>query len=432
MKIIFIYPDRYSSVKKPRFRFYRAPPLNLLTIAGMTSDDFEMEIIDERYKQINFDVKVDIVAITVLTTHAPRSYEIADEFRKRGVFVVLGGVHPTFMYEEAKPHADTIIMGEAENTWDKFLSDFKQGKPKSVYSSSLPDLKTVPLPRWDILPDKSRYIALVQTSRGCPNDCSFCSVTRFSGRKVRVRPVESVLDEIKYHGKKLIIFVDDNILGNIRYAKKLFTSLIPLKIKWVGEASTNLLKVPHMIELAAKSGCRGMFIGFESISQKALKLVNKSFNKVKEYKKLIDTLHHYGIAVIGSFMFGLDTDDKQTFYETSRFLDSVDIDVASLSITTPLPGTRMFDELHSQGKIFEKDWTKFDGLHSTFYPKHISPEQLEKCLDKIYKEFYRPVKVFKRILRLMRYAPVMIPVNIKFMFAARNGLVPDRSRENFI
>ena len=431
MKIKLIYPDRYAKFRKFQFTFYRTPPLNLLTLAGLTPKDVDIEIIDERYKKIDFDDDVDIVAITVLTTNAVRAYEIADEFRRRGKHVVLGGVHPTFMYDEAKEHADTIVFGEAENIWGKLINDFKKGKIKKTYYDPNPDLSKVPLPRWDLLPNRNRYVTFIQSSRGCPNNCSFCSVTKFSGRMVRTRPIKDIIREIKSLGprmKKFIIFVDDNILGNMKHALKLFKALTPLKIKWGSEASINLLRNLDMVKTAAKSGCRALFIGFESISEKALEQVNKAFNRVKEYKKLVDTLHKHKIAVIASLMFGFDTDDKNVFKETVNFLDDMKVDAAIFSILTPLPGTEIYNQYKKQGRIFEKDWSKFDALHTTFYQKNISPKELEQGLDTAFREFYKPARVLKRIIRVARIAPFMIPVNLGFMLGVRKGLVPDRNR----
>jgi radical SAM superfamily enzyme YgiQ (UPF0313 family) len=433
MKIKFIYPDRYASSKKPQFSFFRTPPLNLLTLAGLTPGDVEIKIVDERYRKIDFDDPVDLVAITSLTCNASHAYEIADEYRKRGVWVVLGGIHPTFMRDEAKLHTDTIVAGEAEDVWGKLVNDFKNGCIKDFYSSPPPGLSRVPIPRWDLLPDRKRYFTFVQTSRGCPNDCAFCSVTRFSGRRMRVRPVESVIKEIKSAGisalQRFIVFVDDNIIGNIRHAKELFNRLIPLKIKWGSEASINFLKYPGIMKLAAKSGCKALFIGFESISQNALKEVNKGFNKVIEYKKLIRLLHHYGIAVVASLMVGFDDDSPDIFRRTINFLDEAEVDALSLSILTPLPGTRLYDKLKKENRIFEKDWSKFDCLHSTFFPKKMSPRRLELGLDTIYREFYGPMRVLRRLIRIARACPFMIPVNIGFMFGVRKGLVPDRNRK---
>ncbi|HID92619.1 MAG TPA: B12-binding domain-containing radical SAM protein [bacterium (Candidatus Stahlbacteria)] len=434
MRIKFIYPDRYADLKKFQLSLLRIPPLNLLTLAGLTPNDTKIEIVDERYHRIKFDDAVDLVAITALTCNAPRAYEIADEYRRQGKRVILGGIHPTFMYEEASLHADSVVLGEAEGIWEEVIDDFRKGTLKPVYAAPCPDLSKTPLPRWDLLPERNRYVTFVQTSRGCPNDCAFCSVTTFSGRKVRVRPIESVIKEIKSLGssalKKFIIFVDDNILGNVKYAKKLFKSLIPLKIRWGSETSINLLKDMELLKLAVKSGCRALFIGFETLSEKALKQINKSFNRVKEYKEVIKTLHRYGIAVIASLIFGFDDDDKGVFKRTVDFLEEAKVDAAIFSILTPLPGTRLYKEFKAKRRIFERNWSKFDALHATFYPKKMTPKELEAGLDWSYREFYRPRRVLSRIFRIAKTCPFMIPVNFGYMVGVRRGLVADRNNKN--
>jgi len=389
-----------------------------------------MEIVDERFRKVRFNDGVDLVAITALTCNAPRAYEIADEYRRQGKCVILGGIHPTFMSEEASLHADSVVLGEAEGIWEKVIDDFRKGTLKPVYSNSCPDLSKTPLPRWDLLPERNRYVNFVQTSRGCPNDCAFCSVTTFSGRKVRVRPIESVIKEIKSFGssaiRKFIIFVDDNIFGNLKYAKELLKNLIPLKIKWGSETSINLLKDMELLKLAVKSGCRALFIGFETLSEKALKQINKSFNRVKEYKKIIKTLHHYGVAVHASLIYGFDDDDSDVFKRTVDFLEEAKVDSAIFSILTPLPGTRLYKEFKQNNRIFERDWTKFDALHSTFYPKKMTPKELEAGLDWSYREYYRPRRVLSRIFRIAKTCPFMIPVNLGYMLGVRRGLVADR------
>jgi radical SAM superfamily enzyme YgiQ (UPF0313 family) len=434
MRIKFIYPDRYVNLKKFQLPFLRIPPLNLLTLAGLTKNGAKMEIVDERYRRVRFNDGVDLVAITALTCNAPRAYEIADAYRRQGKRVILGGIHPTFMQEEASLHADSVVLGEAEGIWGKVIDDFSKGILKPIYSNSCPDLSETPLPRWDLLPERNRYFNFVQTSRGCPNDCAFCSVTTFSGRKVRVRPIESVLQEIKSLGssalRKFIIFVDDNIFGNLKYAKELFKNLIPLKIKWGSETSINLTKDIELLKLAVKSGCRALFIGFETLSEKALKQINKSFNRVKEYKKIIKTLHRYGIAVIGSLIFGFDDDDSGVFKRTLDFLEEAKVDAAIFSILTPLPGTRLYKEFKQNNRIFERNWTKFDALHSTFHPKKMTPKELEAGLDWSYREFYRPRRVLSRIFRIANTCPFMIPVNLGYMLGVRRGLVADRNNKN--
>lgn len=422
MKILLVYPNRFE--EKDKRKFLRLPPLNLLTLAGLTPKDVEIEILDDRYYDIDFDQKVDAVGITGITCNAPRAYQIADEFRKRGVPVILGGSHFTFMTEEALKHADSLVVGEAEGVWEKVITDLRKRNLQRKYQAPcFSDLSKVPLPRWDLLPERNRYLTFLQTSRGCPNDCDFCSVTKFSGRKVRCRPVAKVIKEIKEVQKRLrkrlVIFVDDNIFANSHYAKTLFKALIPLKIYWGSETSLNFLWNTELVKLAAQSGCKALFLGIESVCQSALDKMGKGFNKVKEYKEVVRKLHHYGIAVIASMMLGSDEEDKTIFQTTHKILRKIDVDAAIFAITTPLPGTRLYQQLEREERIFEKDWSKFDALHPTFCPKKMTIKELEEGHVWVWKKFYSFWPVLRRSLKNLFRCPFMILVNLGYMIAVR-------------
>ncbi len=425
MRIALIYPNRYAKYNVKEREFYRVPPYNLLVLAGLTPRDFEIEIIDERYEKINFDKKYDLVGITALTCNAPRAYEIASEFRHRGVKVILGGIHPTFLPYEAIKYADSVVLGEAESIWREVLQDAQRGKLRKFYKGKLCDLKDTPFPRWDLLKKLKRYVFFVQATRGCPNNCKFCSVPKFSGRRLRVKPIEKIVEEIKKFGKKFVIFVDDNIFARKEYAFKLFKALKSLRIKWGGEASINTLCNFDLIKEAAKSGCKALFVGLETIKQKSLEFLNKTFNALIDFKKLVEVLHRNGIAVIASMMFGLDHDDAGIFRRTVNFLDEAKVDAAIFSILTPLPGTDLFEQFQKEGRILHYDWSKYDALHCVFKPKRMTKEQLENGLKFVYREFYSPLRVLKRIPRMLKVCPFMIPVNIGYMIGARRGICPD-------
>lgn len=428
MRIKLIYPDSsktHTNHKKAIRKFFRAPPLNLLILAGLTPNDIEVEIIDERYKSINFDNPVDLVAITAITSTAPRAYQVGDEFKKRGVKVVLGGVHPSFLPDEAVQHANSVVIGEAELVWHQLLEDCRTGELKQFYrSKNYPCLDKLPFPRWDLLPNRNRYIHFIQTMRGCPNDCYFCSVTEFSGKKIRIRPVSQVIEEIKSLPKGFIIFVDDNIFAKLSYAKELFQALIPLKIKWGAEASLNFInKDSGILTLASKSGCRALFIGMESISQKALDSVNKGFNKVKEFGNTVRELHKHGIAVVSSLILGFDEDDPGIFKRTLKVLNEIKVDASIFSILTPLPGTKLYSKLKSAGRIFEHDWSKFDALHATFKPLKMMPYELEKGVEWLYRKFYSVPNTLRRIIRGWQRNPFIIPVNLGYFVGAMRKLL---------
>jgi radical SAM superfamily enzyme YgiQ (UPF0313 family) len=293
----------------------------------LTGDDWDISIVDENAEPLDFSDLPDLAAISVMTPLAKRAYEIADNFRSNGVQVVLGGIHPTMMKDEAI----------------QVLSDFKWGKLKPVYSSTdFCSLAGLQFPKRELLNRKAYFfINTIQTTRGCPFDCEFCSVTSFYGRTYRVRPVEEVVREVEHMGGGFVFFVDDNIVGKPAYAKELFRALAPLDVKWFSQASLSIVKDRELLDLAQKSGCRGLFIGFESLSQEALKAMGKSANRVEEYKESIKKLHDHGIGIQGSFIFGTDQDDQSVFSDVLRFIEKTHIEAALFSVLTPFPGTRI-------------------------------------------------------------------------------------------
>ena len=291
MKIKIISPrwPEHSIWRQMHFRF---PTLNLATLAGLTPQEYEVAIEDENIEDINYDDDTDIAAITAMTPLAPRAYGIADRFREKGKKVVLGGFHATWMPEEAIQHADAVVQGEAEGVWPKVLDDLKNNRSQRFYkNSALPQVSDLIIPRRDLLMQKSYFfINLVQTTRGCPYDCKFCSVTAFYGGTYRLRPVEEIEKEVQglTTGAGFVLFVDDNIVGNTLYAKKLFTMLKEQKRRWVSQASVTIAENPELLKLASESGCHGLFMGFETLNQDNLNLMGKPFNKIQKYKDIIE------------------------------------------------------------------------------------------------------------------------------------------------
>ncbi|MBU4561223.1 B12-binding domain-containing radical SAM protein, partial [bacterium] len=336
MKLLLIFPMGKGRMMGKHSHFKLAP-LTLPHIAGLTPGDVDIQIIDELVDEVDFDADVDLVGLSVLTPLAPRAYEIADRFRKRGIKVVLGGVHITMCPQEAALHADALVLGEAEETWPKLIEDFKKGRLQKIYRCLRPpDLKGLPLPRWDLL--KMRYLPtyIVQTTRGCPFDCEFCAVTTFFGGKYRTRPIEEVVNEIKtlIESKRqrsplgdIFFFTDDNIFSNPSYTKEWLKEITPFKIKWLCQAPITMAWDEELLKISAESGCIGALIGFETLSQKNIDKMGKKINRVKEYEEAIKRIHSYGIKMIGSFMFGLDDDNKEIFERVVRFMEKNHIDV---------------------------------------------------------------------------------------------------------
>ncbi len=403
MKVLLISPENKKSIfayKKEDVRAFWYPKLSLPTIAAYTPPDVEVRILDECVEDINFDIDVDLVGISVMTYLAPRAYEIAREFRRRGIKVVLGGIHPSMCPDEAKEHADSVVIGEAESTWPMLVEDFKRGELKPFYiERNLHDLKELPVPRRDLLKQDAYWTTnVVQTSRGCPFACDFCTVTIFGGNKFRLRPIKEVIREVESLGKDFIVFVDDNIAGNKAYAKELFKALAPLKINWGSQASITMTRDPELLELAAKSGCTALFIGVESISEENLLSANKKFNKVSRFREDFKKFHDYGILIMTGMIFGFDNDDESVFERTVEFLAENRIELAMFNILTPLPGTELYKRMNAQGRIIDRDWSKYDGRHVVFKPKLMSPETLQEGFYWAYHKFYSTSSIFKRLL----------------------------------
>lgn len=384
--------------------YFRFPYLALTTLAALTDTDWDVLIVDENTEALDFSLLPDLAAISLMTPLAKRGYEIADAFRQRGVPVVLGGIHPTMMKNEAKTHADAVIIGEAEGVWPQVLTDVRQGDLKSFYKAkgfcSLDGLRN---PRRDLLDKKAYFfVNTTQTTRGCPFDCEFCSVTSFYGRTYRVRPVEDVINEIGDWKGGFVFFVDDNIAGIPSYAKELFRALIPLEIKWFSQASLRIVKDRELLALAQRSGCKGLFIGFESLSQESLKAMGKSMNFVNEYREAVKLIHDHGVGIQGSFIFGTDNDDQSVFSDVLRFIEKTHLEAALFSILTPFPGTKIQAVLQKENRIIHYDWEKYDMNHVVFRPKKMTPEQLQDGFNWTYRRLYGYKSILTRLFPFRR------------------------------
>lgn len=403
MKIVLLAPagamHRFrGSFKKP----LHYAPLTLTTLAALVPPELnaEVKIIDETAEPLNLDFEADIVGITAITGTSMRAYKIADYIRKvKKIPVVLGGVHPSLLPYEAIKHADAVVVGFAENSWPRLLRDFKEGKMKKFYYME-PDftLKNRPIPRRELL-KKERYstINTVEAIRGCIHDCNFCAATAAWGRRIYPRPVREVIEEIEKLKGKEVAFVDINLIANPSYAKKLFREMIPLKKWWFGLVTSNVTKDKELFKLIVKSGCKGLLIGFESVIPSSQGFIKKHFNRVAEYKILMNKLHDAGIAVNGTFVFGTDEDDKSVFEKTVDMVIKLKIDLPRYAILTPFPGTPLYMELEKQGRIIERNWALYDVQHCVFKPLKMSPEELEEGLRWAWKETYSYLSIFKRI-----------------------------------
>jgi len=422
MKIKLICPTSYDlNNKLIKINKATLPPLSILYIAGLTPREHDVKIVDECVQTIDFDEPVDLVGITSITFTAKRAYQIADEFRKRNVKVIMGGIHASTVLEEALAHADAVVIGEADELWKTVLKDALNDELKSTYrTDQRPTLDNLPAPRFDLL-NNAKYIRLpfrrgpnmpIQTARGCPFNCEFCSVSKFWGHKIRFRPVKDIVNEIALSKADTFFFTDDNFVANPKRTLELCDALIPLKIKYICQIDSLAFKNPDTIRALRKSGCFMAFIGFESIDQSTLADISKSFNKPDNYPDLIRMLHENKINVYASIILGFEKDNPHTAEETSKFLIDHKVGLASFFRVTPLPGTRLYDQLNKQGFLIDKKWwlKRGEGREALVkYPGN--PYTGEQLTSIAMQHFYSWKSIFKRLFPFKAFYLDVLPFN---------------------
>ncbi|MFO8055770.1 MAG: radical SAM protein [bacterium] len=407
--------DRLGSRRR---RKSSIPKLNLPILAARAGPEFDVKIIDEAVDDIDFSHRPDLVGISVITQTAPRAYEIGDIYRKMKVPVVVGGFHASFFPDEALEHADAVVMGEGEYAWDELLEDFLAGRMKERYQSDKPhNLVGLPRPRLELMRRSAYGLPnVIETARGCPHACSYCAVSLFWGRRFRFRPVEEVVDEIKAMPPGELAFVDDNIAGSHKRAKKLFEALIPLKRRWSSQSDIRIGEDPELLDLAARSGCKWLFIGIESIKPENLAKVGKSkVNVVEKYRESIARIQKAGIRVFGSFILGFDDDDESVFENTVKFCRETRMEAANFYIYTPLPFTQLYRDMEEQNRILHRDWGKYDCNHVVHQPGGMSAEELLEGYLKTYKAMYSPRSILKRAARPRKGALEILAFNLARM-----------------
>ena len=407
MKILLIAPasGRWRNVKNsPIFngKTFRFSLLSLLSVAAETPSDIGLRIIDEQVDSIPWEEDFDLVGITCMTATAPRAYEIARRFRDRKIPVVLGGMHPTLYPEDAINHADTILIGQAEEVWPEIIEDVKKKKLKTKYyfKEGITPGKIEFPPRHLLNTKDYATINAVQATRGCPNKCDFCSVTAFHNYQQYKRPIGEVIHEVENIPNDFFLFIDDNLMADKEYATGLFENLLPLNKKWITQSTLSMAEDRSFVDLAAKAGCIGIFAGLETFSNKNLTRVNKSFHRAEAYRDSIKILHQHGIGVEAGIVFGFDGDTSQVFETTLKTLDRIEIDAVQFSIFTPLPGTQRFYIM--KDRIFDFDWSHYDFHNVVFQPKEMSPRELKAGHDWVTREFYRPWRIARRLARHLR------------------------------
>ena len=393
----------------------------LPTIAGLTPSDWDVEIHDARTTPVDYDRKVGLVGITSYTADITSACEIADGFRSKGVKVVMGGVHVSVLPDEARQHADAIVVGEAEAVWKRLLRDCEKGELKTIYkSNTLIEMSDMVIPRRDLL-NRSMYSSFysVQATRGCPFNCEFCTVTTFFGQEFRTRPIDEVVREVKGLESKEFFFIDDNITGRAGFAKKLFKELIPLNCKWGGQTTLNFAKDEELLSLYAKSGGRYAFIGFETLSDDNLSKISKSWNSPDGYREAIKKIHGVGINIVGSFILGLDGDSPDVFKRTYNFIMETKIDAAQFHILTPFPGTKLYNDMIKDDRITDSDWSKYHTGEVVFKPAKMTAKELQEGYWWIYNKTYNMKNILRRSLRSPRDLAYRIGTNFSYRRKAK-------------
>ena len=399
--IHLVNPKTDSITTRPLYlnRALYSPLAGLLAVAAtIPTDRYEVVLTDENIETVDFDLKADLVGISAMTAYVNRGYEIADQFRARGIPVVMGGVHPSFMPQEALKHADAVVIGEAELVIPKLLDDLERGEMRGLYRADrLHPMVGVSMPRYDLL-KKHRYVnrTFVQTSRGCHQGCTFCAEPLMNGLKFRYRPVDEVVREIDNCGSRIISINDADFFGTAERPKEVMRALKGRGIQWQAGVTSKLAQDDRMLELAAKSGCTLLSIGFESITRSTLTSVHKHVNRPETFASLVEKVHSYGIMVFGLFMFGFDGDDASVFETTARFNIDADYDACAYSVLTPYPGTLTWYELKKARRIVSFDWTKYDQANVVYRPAQMTGDQLRLGQTAAYERFYSVPSIAKR------------------------------------
>jgi radical SAM superfamily enzyme YgiQ (UPF0313 family) len=411
-------------VKENRWNKHRIwKPLSLLVVAALTPPEWDITVVDENLGVPDYTAmpRPNLVGITAFTSQADRAYTVAAEFRSRGVPVVMGGIHATIRLAEASERVDAVVVGESENIWGQVLEDARQGTLNQVYTGTRLEMDKVPLARHDLLPTGYRF-GSIQTTRGCPLNCSFCSVPAFNGRRYRCRPIENVVQELKLIREKYVLIVDDNLIGirkdHIARAKDLFQAMIQANLgkKWVAQVTINMADDEELLRLATKAGCIGVFIGFESPTEEGLVEVHKKFNnqKGRDFKAYVRRIQRHGISVVGSFIMGLDVDEQGIGRQIADTANRYGVDVITVLFLTPLPGTRLWERMESEGRIiancFPGDWKYYTLTFPVASYEHLSWAEILKEMNSCNRLFYCYTRIMHRVFASLWYTRKPITV----------------------
>jgi radical SAM superfamily enzyme YgiQ (UPF0313 family) len=404
MRIKLIAPNELTDGNISSAQTFAIRKVNLALLAALTPAEHEVMIVDEAFAPDDPDQDVDLVGITVMTDLVVPAYRIAAGYRRRGVRVVMGGIHPTVLPDEALQHADAVVAGEGETLWPRVVADAAAGNLQRLYRAWAPTpLAGLPQPRWDLYPRRNARsytpaASGLETARGCPYSCEFCSIASVMGRRHRVRPVAEVFDEITASGNRQLFFVDDALALNRPVATALFRGMAPLGLKWAGQGTVSLAEDVNLLRLMKRSGCVGVLLGFESVQSDRSGGMNKLKHLRIDFAEAMRRFHGEGIAVMGAFVFGFDHDNADVFDQTLEFVTGSRLDVAELRILTPFPGTPLYARLREEGRLFAPDWWLRGYPPDTllFCPRGMTPDQLVEGFVRLNRQIYSLGSILRR------------------------------------
>lgn len=399
MKIKLICPRSTVRPLDSAWKTQMSPPLSLLVLGALTPPEHDVIVQDENVERLKFNDQPDLVGITVKVDTVARSRQITAEYRARGIPVVWGGIYPTLCPEQCAPYADSVVVGEAETIWPQLLKDIRAGCRKPIYrNQEAINMAAVPVPRWVLMKGK-RYLFTntLRMSRGCPWRCDFCyNSSPNINHHYRIKPIENVIKEIESLGTSHVMFIDDNFIGNISYTKNLLSRLKHLNLTWHTAVSVDIGRHEDLLDLMAETGCKSLFIGFETLSRNNLAAYAKKQNRVEEYDEVIQRIHERGIMVNASLVFGFDYDDESVFPATLEWLIRNRVETMTAHILTPYPGTPFYRQLLEAGRIIDHDLRHYNTAHVVFHPNLMTPARLEEGYRWMYRKFYAWSSIWQR------------------------------------
>ncbi len=424
LKILLLSPSQHATLRTPSA--LQIPEIALQVLAALTDPRHEVRVVMEEFQDLDWSLEPDLVGLSLMTANAPRGYRMADHFRSQGARVVIGGIHASVLPEEALEHADAVVVGEGEPVWPQVVADAEAGRLQPLYQAEGPaDLSRVPHPRRDLGAVK-RFMNVnpLMTTRGCPYDCEFCSVSRVYGRQIRTFPLDWVVEDVKLSGRKYHLILDDNIVARPAYARELFQALRPLNIRWVGQCSLSLANREDLLRAAYDAGCRALFVGMETVSEESMKRMKKSFRDLQDVEAAIGRIQAMGVRFHASVVFGFDTDGLGIFDDTFHFLMNCRVHSATFNILTPYPGTAVYETLKQAGRLFTEDWAYYDHSTVVFQPARMTPAELAEGQLRVRRRFYRLRSIVRRLPHHLRHPLFYLAINLAMRFAGRRAELP--------